>query len=332
MIEPPAEMRVVDVSRPGGPEVLQLLRRPTPHVSPGEVLIKVAAAGLNRADLLQRRGVYPPPPGTPNWPGMEVAGTIAAVAPDVTGFKPGDAVCALLAGGGYAEYCVVPPGQVLPLPAGLDMVQGAALPEAYFTVWSNVFELARLQAGQSFLVHGGASGIGTAAIQLARARGATVFATAGSDERCALCRDLGAHHAINYRNEDFVAAVRKVESAGVDVILDMVGGDYLPRNVEALAPEGRLVIIAVQAGARGQLDMVQLMRKRALVTGTTLRNRPVAYKAQVKAALLREVWPLLENGTLKPVLDRVYPLDEVVQAHARMEEGAHAGKIILRVG
>jgi putative PIG3 family NAD(P)H quinone oxidoreductase len=325
----PPQMRVIDVAQPGGPEALQVVRRPTPQPAPGEVLIRVAAAGLNRADILQRRGHYPPPPGTPNWPGMEVAGTVAAVAPDVGEFKPGDAVCALLAGGGYAEYCVVPPGQVLPLPRGLDMVAGASLPEAYFTVWSNVFELARLGPGQGLLVHGGASGIGVAAIQLARARGATVYATAGSDERCRFCEALGAR-AINYRSADFVAAIR-ASGPGVDVVLDMVGGDYLPRNLEALVPEGRIVVIAAQGGSAAKLDLLKLMQKRAVLTGTTLRPRPLAYKAAIKAALLREVWPLLDDGTLKPVVDRVFALEQAGAAHAYMESGAHKGKIILEV-
>lgn len=324
-------MRVIDIETPGGPEALRLVERPTPRPSPGEVLIKVAAAGLNRADILQRRGHYPPPPGTPNWPGMEVAGTIATVAPDVTEFKVGDAVCALLAGGGYAEYCVVPPGQVLPLPAGMTMTDAASLPEAYFTVWSNVFELAGLRAGQSLLVHGGASGIGVAAIQLARARGATVYATAGSDERCRYCESLGAARGINHREEDFVAVVRAA-GAGVDVVLDMVGGDYLARNLEALATEGRIVVIATQGGNTAKLDLLKVMLKRAVVTGTTLRSRPLAFKAAIKAALLREVWPLFDSGALRPVVDRVFALEQAAQAHAYMESGAHRGKIVLRIG
>jgi NADPH2:quinone reductase len=328
MNDVPALMRVIDVATPGGPEALRLVQRPTPHPGPGELLIKVAAAGLNRADLLQRRGRYPPPPGTPNWPGLEVAGTVAALAPDVTGFRVGDAVCALLAGGGYAEYCVVPPGQVLPLPAGLDMTGAASLPEAYFTVWSNVFDLARLQAGQVLLVHGGASGIGVAAIQLARARGARVYATAGSDERCRFCETLGAERGINYRSEDFVAVLRQA-GAGADVVLDMVGGDYLARNLEALAGGGRIVVIATQGGSAGQLDLLKLMLKRAVLTGTTLRSRPVAFKAAIKAALLREVWPLLGDGRLRPVVDRVFPLEQAAAAHAYMESGAHRGKIVL---
>lgn len=324
-------MRVIDIGAPGGPEALRLVERPTPHPGPGEVLIKIAAAGLNRADLLQRRGRYPPPPGTPNWPGLEVAGTVAAVAPDVTGFQPGDTVCALLAGGGYAEYCVVPPGQVLPLPAGLDLIGAASLPEAYFTVWSNVFDLAQLQAGQSFLVHGGSSGIGVAAIQLARARGARVYATAGSDERCRFCEALGADRAINHRSEDFVAVLRQA-GVGVDVVLDIIGGDYLPRNLETLAGGGRIVVIATQSGTSAQLDLLKLMLKRATLTGTTLRSMPVAFKAAIKAALLREVWPLFGDGRLRPVVDRVFPLEQAAEAHAYMESGAHRGKIVLQIG
>jgi NADPH2:quinone reductase len=321
-------MRVIDIETPGAAEALRLVERPVPRPSPGEVLIKVAAAGLNRADILQRRGHYPPPPGTPNWPGLEVAGTIAAVAPDVSEFKPGDAVCALLAGGGYAEYCVVPPGQVLPLPAGVDTIGAASLPEAYFTVWSNVFDLARLKASESLLVHGGASGIGVAAIQLARARGATVYATAGSDERCRWCEQLGARRAINHRSEDFVAVIRAA-GGGVDVVLDVIGGDYLPRNLEALATEGRIVVIATQGGSAAKLDLLKLMLKRAMLTGTTLRSRPLAFKAAIKAALLREVWPLFERSELRPVVDRVFPFEQAAAAHAYMESGAHRGKIVL---
>lgn len=323
-------MRVVEVTQPGGVEALQIGQRPVPHVSPGEVLIKVAAAGLNRADLLQRRGLYPPPPGTPNWLGMEVAGTVAAVAEDVSEFKPGDAVCALLAGGGYADYCVVPPGQVLPVPAGLGMVEAASLPEAYFTVWSNVFDLARLESGQVFLVHGGASGIGVAAIQLARARGATVLATAGSADKCRLCEALGAARGINYREEDFVAAVAQFTGGvGVNVVLDMVGGAYAARNLEALAPDGRIVVIAVQGGNSASIDLFRMMQKRALLTGTTLRPRPVEFKARIKAALQREVWPLFEDGRLRPVVDRVFALADVAAAHAYMESGQHHGKLVL---
>ena len=323
-------MRVVEVTQLGGVEALHIGRRPVPHVSPGEVLIKVAAAGLNRADLLQRRGLYPPPPGTPNWLGMEVAGSVAAVAEDVTEFKVGDAVCALLAGGGYADYCVVPPGQVLPVPAGLSMVEAASLPEAYFTVWSNVFDLARLESGQALLVHGGSSGIGVAAIQLAHARGATVLATAGTEEKCRLCETLGAARGINYRSEDFVAAIAQFTGGvGVNIVLDMVGGSYAARNLEALAPDGRIVVIAVQGGSAATIDLFKMMQKRALLTGTTLRPRPLEFKARVKAALQREVWPLFEDGRLRPVVDRVFAFEDVAAAHAYMESGQHQGKLVL---
>lgn len=327
----PEFMQVIAVEQPGGPEALQVQQRPVPKPAPGEVLIKVAAAGLNRADILQRRGLYPPPPGTPNWPGLEVAGHIAAVAADVTAFRPGDPVCALLAGGGYAGYCVVPPGQVLPLPAGMSMSDAASLPEAAFTVWSNVFDVGQLQAGQILLVHGGASGIGAAAIQLARARGAQIYVTAGSADKCRWCEELGAQRAIDYRSEDFVAVLRKEAPAGVDVVLDMVGGDYLGRNLEVLAPEGRIVLIATQGGNAAKIDLLKVMLKRAVLTGSTLRPRPVAFKAAIKAALLREVWPLYADGTLKPTVDRVFPFAEASAAHAYMESGAHRGKIVLEL-
>ncbi len=322
-------MRVVDISRPGGPEALALAQRPLPQPGPGEVLIRVAAAGLNRADILQRRGHYPSPPGAPAWPGMEVSGTVVAVASDVSEFKPGDAVCALLGGGGYAEYCTAPCGQVLPLPAGVDLLQAASLPEAYFTVWSNIFDLARLRAGESLLVHGGSSGIGVAAIQLARARGARVFATAGSADKCRFCEALGAERGIDYRTEDFVAVIRA--AGGVGVVLDMVGGDYLPRNLDALAQEGRIVVIATQGGGSGKLDLVKLMLKRAQISGTTLRSRSLAFKTAIKAALLQEVWPLFGRGELRPVLDRVFPFEEAAAAHAYMESGVHMGKIVLQL-
>jgi NADPH2:quinone reductase len=331
MHELPSMMRVADVIKPGGPEAFGLVQRPLPQPGPGEVLIKVAAAGLNRADVLQRRGHYPSPPGAPAWPGLEVSGTIAAVAPDVVEFKVGDEVCALLAGGGYAEYCVAPCGQVLPLPPNLDLLQAASLPESYFTVWSNVFELAQLQAGQTLLVHGGASGIGVAAIQLARARGAAVFATAGSDDKCRFCESLGAQRGINYRNEDFVAVIRSLGGAGVDVVLDMVGGDYATRNLDALATEGRIVMIAAQGGVSAKVDLVKLMMKRAVLTGTMLRSRPVAFKAGIKAALLREVWPLFGTPGIRPVIDRIFAFEDVAAAHAYMDSGAHKGKIVLNL-
>ncbi|MDR3418913.1 MAG: NAD(P)H-quinone oxidoreductase [Nevskia sp.] len=328
----PTEMRVIEASKPGGPEVLGVAARATPRPAEGEVLIRVAAAGLNRADLLQRRGVYPPPPGAPDWPGLEVAGRVAALGPGVTRFAVGDPVCALLAGGGYAEYCVVAAGQVLPVPAGLTLEEAASLPEAYFTVWSNIFDLARLEAGRSLLVHGGASGIGVAAIQLANALGAQVFATAGSDERCRLCETLGAVRAVNYRGGDFASALAGHIGSGVDVVLDMVAGDYLGRNLELLAPGGHIVIIAAQGGSAMKLDALRLMAKNASVSGTMLRPRPAAYKARIGTALRHEVWPLLEARRIRPVVDKVFAFDQAAAAHAYMESGQHAGKIVLSLG
>ena len=304
--------------------------RPLPAVGDDDVLIKVAAAGVNRADILQRRGTYPSPPGAPSNPGLEVAGTVAALGRGVSEFKLGDPVCALLQGGGYSEYSSVHSGQVLPVPGKLTLIEAAALPEAYFTVWSNVFEFGRLQPGETLLVHGGSSGIGTAAIQLATALGSTVYATAGSDDKCRFCERLGAARAINYKTQDFVAEVAEATGrAGVNVVLDMVGGSYLERNVKVLATEGRLVMIAVQAGREGQLDILRVMQQRLLVTGSTLRARSVEFKQQIKAKLLRHVWPLLAQGALLPIVDRVFPLSEVAQAHGYMESGAHKGKIVL---
>ena len=323
-------MTCVEIAAPGGPEVLRLGERPTPAPAPGEVLIAVAAAGVNHADLLQRRGRYPPPPGVSDVPGLEVAGTVAAVGAGVEGVRPGDAVCALLAGGGYAEYCAVPAGQVLPVPAGLDSLAAAALPEAVFTVWTNLFDRARLAAGERLLVHGGASGIGTTAIQLAVALGARVFATAGTAEKCAACERLGAERAIDYRAADFVAEIEAL-AGGVDVILDMVGGDYLPRNLGLLATEGRLVQIAFLGGAQAELDLSTVMRKRLTITGSTLRARAVEDKAAIAAAVAARVWPLVEAGALAPVIDAVFPLAEAAVAHRRMETGEHIGKIVLRV-
>jgi NADPH2:quinone reductase len=324
-------MKVVDARTPGDPEVLQVETRPVPDVGASEVLIEVAAAGLNRADLLQRRGRYPVPPGVPSHPGLEVAGTIAKVGRDVEGFALGDRVCALLAGGGYAEYCAVDIGQVLPLPAQLTMVEGAALPEAFFTAFSNLFEFGRLQAGESVLIHGGSSGIGVAAIQLARAFGATVFTTAGSAEKCAFAASLGAHHVIDYKQADFVERVATLtQNRGVDVILDMIGGSYLARNVAALATGGRLVVIATQGGTKGELDVLRMMRQRLTITGSTLRNRSVEFKRHIRDLLAERVWPLIESGQIKPVVDRVFPLAQAADAHAYMESGVHMGKIVLQ--
>ena len=326
----PRAMACVEIAAPGGPEVLRLAERALPEPAPGEVLIAVAAAGVNHADLLQRRGRYPPPPGASDVPGLEVAGTVARLGQGIDGLRVGDSVCALLAGGGYADYCAVPAGQVLPVPEGLDTIAAAALPEAVFTVWTNLIDRARLAAGERLLVHGGTSGIGVTAIQLARALGARVFATAGTAEKCAVCERLGAERAIDYRKADFVAEIA-ASTGEVDVILDMVGGDYLARNLELLATEGRLVQIAFMAGAKVEVDLMAVMRKRLTITGSTLRARPVEDKAAIARAVRARVWPLIEAGAIVPVIDSVFPLAEAAQAHRRMEAGGHVGKIVLRV-
>jgi NADPH:quinone reductase len=326
-------MKVMDVPQPGGPEALVLVERPIPQPAPGEVLIEVAAAGLNRADILQRRGLYPTPPGAPSHPGLEVAGTIAGIGADVTEFKVGDAVCALLQGGGYAEYCCVDAGQVLPIPGSLDMIQAASLPEAMFTVWSNVFGFGRLQAGETLLVHGGSSGIGVAAIQLAAALGHTVFATAGSADKCRFCESLGARRAIDYKTADFVAEIAKETGGrGVNVVFDMVGGSYVPRNLQVLATEGRLVIIATQGGVKGEIDVLRIMLQRLVITGSTLRPRSVEFKRAIRDQLLEKVWPLIAAGRVRPIVDSVFALTEASKAHARMESSEHKGKIILALG
>ncbi|MBP6999970.1 NAD(P)H-quinone oxidoreductase [Amaricoccus sp.] len=325
-------MRVVEISAPGGPEVLRPARRPVPVPGAGEILIRVRAAGVNRPDALQRAGAYAPPPGASDLPGLEAAGEVAAVGPGGGRWRVGDAVCALLPGGGYAEYVVTPADHALPVPAGLSMEEAAALCETFFTVWHNVFERGRLRGGETFLVHGGSSGIGTTAIQLAAARGARVFATAGSPEKCAACAALGAERAIDYRREDFVAVVAEATGGrGVDLILDMVGGDYLARDVRALALEGRLVMIAFLGGPKAELNFAQVMTKRLTLTGSTLRPQSVEAKARIAAALEAEVWPLLASGRLAPVMDRVFPLDEAAAAHARLESSTHIGKIVLAV-
>ncbi len=328
----PAMMQVIDVPQPGGPEALVQAERPLPPLGATEVLIKVAAAGLNRADILQRRGRYPAPPGAPTNPGLEVAGTVAAIGAAVTEFKPGEAVCALLQGGGYAQYCAVDAGQVLPVPASLGMIEAASLPEAYFTVWSNVFGFGRLQPGETLLVHGGTSGIGVTAIQLAAAFGHTVYTTAGTDEKCRYCEQLGAARAINYKSGDFVSAIEtRTGGRGVDVVLDMIGGSYLARNLQTLAVEGRLVVIATQGGAKGEVDVLRIMQRRLSVTGSTLRARSVEFKRSIKAQLLQHVWPRIADGTLRPIVDKVFTLQQADQAHAYMESGLHKGKIILSV-
>lgn len=323
-------MRAVTISSPGGPDVLRLAEVPDPVPADGEVVVEVTAAGVNHADLMQRQGLYPPPPGAPEYPGLECSGRIRAVGPGVTGWQPGDEVCALLGGGGYAEQVAVPAGQLLPRPQGVGLAEAAALPEAACTVHSNLVGRAGLTAGDVLLVHGGASGIGTFAIQLGKALGARVACTAGSAAKLQRCRELGADLAISYRDEDFAAAITDFTGGqGADVILDIVGGDYLARNVTALATGGRLAVIAVQSGARGELDLSALMRKRASVFGTTLRARPAAEKAAIVAAVTAEVWPLVQAGQVRPVIDRVVPLADAAGAHRRLEEGGHIGKILL---
>lgn len=325
-------MICIEISKPGEPDVLVSVERPTPAPGPDEVLIRVAAAGVNRPDIMQRRGKYPPPPGASDIPGLEVAGTIEAIGSGVRDWKRGDRVCALLAGGGYADHAVAPAPQCLPVPDRLDMVAAAAIPETYLTVWTNLFERGHLSAGETVLIHGGSSGIGTTAIQLARAIGARVFATAGSAGKCAACERLGAERCINYKDEDFVAVVRDLtRGAGVNVILDMVGADYFARNIESLAVEGRLVEIATLQGTRTELNLQTIMQRRLTVTGSTLRIRSVEQKGAIARALRRHVWPLLEAGTVAPVVHATFPLRDAAAAHRVMESGAHVGKLVLVV-
>lgn len=325
-------MAAVEIGRPGGPEVLRTSRRPVPLPSPGEVLIEVAAAGVNRPDLMQRRGLYPPPAGASDIPGLEVAGTIAAVGEGVVGLDPGQAVCALVTGGGYAEYCTAAAALCLPVPKGLSLVQAAALPETFFTVWANVFGREGLRAGQRFLVHGGGGGVGSTAIQLAREFGAEVYATAGGPEKCAFCEQLGAR-AIDYRHEDFVARIRQLTAGmGVDLILDMIGGPYLQRNLDSLAPGGKLSIIAVQGGPKAEINLLPVFLKRLTITGSTLRPRSVPEKAAIAAELAEKVWPLLESGRIGPIIHRSFPLAEAAEAHRLMESGGHRGKLVLIPG
>ena len=329
-------MRAVEIAAPGAADVLRLVDRPEPAPGPGEVLIAVEAAGVNRPDVLQRLGKYAPPPGVSDLPGLEVAGRVVAGGAPLPGtvqrWQPGDAVCALVAGGGYAERCLAPAAQCLPIPAGYSMVQAAALPETCFTVWTNVFERGRLVAGESLLVHGGSSGIGTTAIQLGRAFGATVYATAGSDEKCAACGALGASIAINYLKGDWVAALQAATNGrGIDVILDMVGGDYVPKNLDLLAVEGRLVQIAFLKSSRTEIDLMQVMRRRLTITGSTLRPRTVEEKGAIAAALERHVWPLLASGAVAPVIAATFPLADAAAAHRLMESSQHIGKIVLTV-
>ncbi len=326
----PDTMTAIGIATPGAPDVLRPERRPVPQPAAGEILVHVEAAGVNRPDVLQRQGNYAPPPGASDIPGLEIAGLVVALGDGVTRFKPGDAVCGLVGGGGYAEFCTVHETNALPVPAGLTMVEAGAIPETFFTVWTNVFERGRLAPGETFLVHGGTSGIGTTAIMLARAFGARVFATAGSDAKCEACRSLGADLAINHRSQDFVAEVKAATAGrGVDVILDMVGGGYVARNHEAAAVEGRIVQIAFMEGAKVTLDLRRIMLKRLTHTGSTLRGRTVAEKASIADALAARVWPHLEAGRLKPVIHATFPLAEAASAHTLMESNAHIGKIVL---
>ena len=330
MSTPPNEMTVVEIAEPGDASVLRLARRAVPRPAAGEVLVRLAAAGLNRMDVQQRLGKYPPPPGASDLPGVEFSGHVAALGEGVDGWREGDAVCALVAGGGYAEYPVVHQPNCLPIPAGVDLVDAAGLPETYFTVWTNVFERGRLAAGESFLVHGGASGIGTTAIQLAKAFGARAYATAGSAEKVRACLDLGADGAVNYREADFVEELRAAtDRRGIDVILCMVGGDYANRNLRLLADDGRLVQLAVQRGNLAEIELFTIMRKRLTLTGSTLRARAVGEKRSLRDALAARVWPLFADGRVRPVTDRRFALADAAEAHRHMEADRHVGKILL---
>ena len=330
MADIPVTMMAVEIAEFGPPDGLRPCRRDAPVPEAGEVLIEVAYAGVNRPDVIQRQGFYPPPPGASDLPGLEVAGRVVAVAGDVTGWRVGDRCCALVNGGGYAEYCTAPVGQCLPIPDDYDLRRAAALPETFFTVWSNVFERGQLKAGESLLVHGGSSGIGSTAIQLAAARGATVYATAGSAEKCRFCEDLGAHRAINYRDEDFAAVMKEV--GGVDVVLDMVGGAYAQKNINSLRPDGRLVIIGFLGGPKtADFNFTKIMTKRLTVTGSTLRPRSAADKAAIATTLADQVWPLLVDGAIAPVIAQVFDLDQAAEAHRLMESSTHMGKILLKV-
>ena len=326
-------MHAVEITSPGAPEVLRVGERAVPQPGAGELLIRVAASGINRPDVLQRMGHYAPPPGASDVPGLEVAGVVEsgdAAAMAEAGIAVGDRVCALLAGGGYAQWCVAPVQQCLPVPAGLSDIEAASLPENFFTVWSNVFDRGRLQAGETILVQGGTSGIGVTAIQLAKAFGATVIATAGSDEKCAACLQLGADHAINYKSQDFVAEVKRITlDKGVDVVLDMVAGDYVAREVECLAEDGRIVIIAVQGGVKSDFNAGLVLRRRLTITGSTLRPRPVAFKGAIARALREHVWPLLATGVVRPVIHSTFAAADASQAHVLMESNQHIGKIVL---
>ncbi len=327
----PGLMQVIEILTPGCPEVLLPAQRPLPVPVRGEVLIQVKAAGVNRPDIMQRKGLYPAPPGSSDIPGLEIAGTIVALADDVDHLQIGDKVCALITGGGYAEYSTAHAELCLPLPDSFDFVQAAALPETFFTVWSNLFDRARLTAGETLLVHGGGSGIGTTAIQLAKAYQVTPLVTAGSAEKCRFCKTLGAEIAINYNEQDFVAEVMKATGdRGVDVIMDMIGGSYFPKNLRCLADDGRLVQIAIQQGPKSEINLLPVMLKRLTITGSTLRGRSVGFKAEIAQQLLANVWPMLSDGRIKPVIDCILPLSEAAKAHQLMESSRHIGKIILK--
>ncbi|WP_305823066.1 NAD(P)H-quinone oxidoreductase [Massilia brevitalea] len=325
-------MRAIEITQPGKPEVLQLCERPQPELKAGEVLIRVHAAGINRPDVLQRMGHYPVPPGASDLPGLEVAGEIVDGDLGDSGLKKGDMVCALVQGGGYAEYCAAPLAQCLPMPEGLTAVEAASLPETFFTVWTNVFDRAGLKEGETLLVQGGTSGIGVTAIQLATALGHRVFATAGSDDKCRACEELGAERGINYRSEDFVEVVKSLTGGkGVDVVLDMVAGDYVAREIDCLADDGRIALIALLGGAKANVDLGQVLRRRLSISGSTLRPRPVAFKAAIAHNLREHVWPLLAAGKIKPVIYKTFPLEQAAEAHALMESSTHVGKIVLQV-
>lgn len=325
-------MRAIEIRQPGGPEVLQLAERPLPVLKSGEVLIKVHAAGVNRPDVLQRLGHYPVPPGASDLPGLEVAGEIVDGDLSASNFKRGDMVCALVQGGGYAEFCAAPLQQCLPVPAGLSALEAASLPETFFTVWSNVFDRARLSGSETLLVQGGTSGIGVTAIQIATALGHRVFATAGSDDKCRACEELGAERGINYRSEDFVAVVKELTGGtGVDVVLDMVAGEYVAREIDCLADDGRIALIALLGGAKANVDLGQVLRRRLSISGSTLRPRPVAFKAAIAWRLQETVWPLIEAGKIRPVIYKTFPLAQAADAHALMESSTHVGKIMLQV-
>ncbi len=333
MSELPSRIHIVEITKPGGPEVLKPAERPMPKPGPGEVLVKVEAAGVNRPDVAQRKGEYPPPAGASDIPGLEIAGTVAALGPGVKTLKLGDKICALVTGGGYADYCPAPEAICLPVPKGFSMVEAAALPETYFTVWTNLMQRGGLKKGETVLIHGGSSGIGTTAIQIAKLFGAKeIFATAGSPEKCQACVKLGATRAIDYKTEDFVKVVKEAtQNRGVDLILDMVCGPYVPRNLASLAVEGRIVVIALLGGYQAEVNFGSLMMKRQTITGSTLRARSVEQKSLIAEPLKREIWPLLEKGALKPVIYKTFPLNEAAAAHALMETSEHIGKIVLTI-